>query len=238
MTMKGLLFALTSQLIFLQSVLAKKTQLIISEQAEDKLIKEKLTFQPHSVETEDGFMLTLLRLKSLDAEIPEATSGTILLQHGVSMDGLSWFETKNESLPSLLIKAGYDVWLGNDRGTKNSQRNLNQLHPVEDAKEFWDFSYVELGLYDAPVNLNFIRQTIGAGALTFIGFAQGATSILYGMSQKDKAIYFNQLLSEVIVLAPCVFLNEPVTKIEANGQELNIADQLYMSYDRTFDLYD
>jgi len=36
------------------------------------------------------------------------------------MDGLSWFSTKHESLPSKLVKAGFDVYLGNDRGTKNS----------------------------------------------------------------------------------------------------------------------
>ena len=53
------------------------------------------------------------------------------------MDGLSWFEKQGdegESLPSLLIKAGYDVWLGNDRGTKNSQRNANVIHPIDDAQ--------------------------------------------------------------------------------------------------------
>ena len=84
-----------------------------------------MTFRPHSLETEDGYMLTLLHLHSLDASIPESTHGVILLQHGISMDGLSWFEVdKNvESLPSLLVKAGFDVWLGNDRGTKNSQRH-------------------------------------------------------------------------------------------------------------------
>ena len=86
------------------------------------------------------------------------------------MDGLSWFETDNESLPSLLIKAGYDVWLGNDRGTKNSQRNNNPLHPINDAKEFWDFSWAEMGMYDAPANLNYIKDKIGGKPLTYIGY--------------------------------------------------------------------
>ena len=74
-----------------------------------------------------------------------------------------------------------------------------------------------MGEYDAPANLNYIRETIGARPLTYIGYGQGATSILYGMSRKDKAIYFQQLLTEVIILAPCVFLNQPMTKIEATG---------------------
>lgn len=219
-------------------VLAEKVQLFVSEKAEDKLFKEQLTFKPHSLTTEDGYLLTLLRLSSLDETLPTADAGSILLQHDSSMDGLSWFETNNESLPSLLIKAGYDVWLGNDRGTKNSQRNDTPLHPIEDAKEFWDFSWVEMGLYDAPANLNYIKNYIGVDALTYIGYGQGATSILYGMSNKYKQLYFKQLLTEVIVMAPCIFLNQPITTIQSTGLELNMADQLYMSYERNFDMYD
>ena len=89
-------------------------------------------------------------------------------------------------------------------------------YSVDDA-EFWNFSWAEMGEYDAPANLNYIREAIGARPLTYIGYGQGATSILYGMSRKDKAIYFQQLLTEVIILAPCVFLNQPMTKIEATG---------------------
>ena len=51
------------------------------------------------------------------------------------MDGLSWFTTKHESLPSKLIKAGFDVYLGNDRGTRNSQRHTN-LKSIKDAEKF------------------------------------------------------------------------------------------------------
>ena len=83
------------------------------------------------------------------------------------------------------------MWLGNDRGTKNSQRNVNKLHPVRDAQKFWDFSYAELGEYDAIVNLNYIKEQVGAKAIYYIGYAEAATSILYGMSRPEKSIYFN-----------------------------------------------
>ena len=92
------------------------------------------------------------------------------MQHGSSMDGLSWFATSNESLPSKLIKAGFDVWLGNDRGTKNSQRHTS-LNPITDAAEFFDYSWAELGVYDAPANLNFVKTHSGGKPVTFIGYA-------------------------------------------------------------------
>lgn len=79
------------------------------------------------METEDSYILVLMHLKrtgdlaaSANGDGPEKAKGVILLHHGSSMDGLSWFATENESLPSKLIKAGFDVWLSNDRGTANS----------------------------------------------------------------------------------------------------------------------
>ena len=73
------------------------------------------------------------------------------------MDGQSWFDTEHESLPSLLVKAGFSVYLSNDRGTRNSQRH-NEMHAVDDAKDFFNYSWTDLGMYDVPVNLNFVKN--------------------------------------------------------------------------------
>ena len=73
------------------------------------------------------------------------------------MDGQSWFKTDKQSLPSLLINAGFDVYLGNDRGTRNSMRH-EKLDPISDAEKFFNYSYAELGLYDAEANLYYVRE--------------------------------------------------------------------------------
>ena len=114
--------------------------------------------QPHVVETQDGYRLTVLHIFRADLGRDELVGpkGVVLLQHGQMMDGLSWFKTEYESLPSLLVKAGFDVYLGNDRGTKNSMRH-KELDFRRDAKKFYDFSLSELGLHDAPANLNFVK---------------------------------------------------------------------------------
>ena len=86
------------------------------------------------------------------------------------MDGLSWFDTDEESLPSLLIKAGYDVYVSNDRGTKNSLSHT-EIDPIGDAKTYFDFSFAEIGMYDIPANLFFIKERARALPLTYIGYA-------------------------------------------------------------------
>jgi predicted alpha/beta hydrolase len=51
-----------------------------------------------------------------------------------------------------LARAGYDVFLGNNRGNVYSNSNLN-LNPVTDSKAFHDYSFVEYGKYDLPAQI-------------------------------------------------------------------------------------
>jgi len=47
----------------------------------------------------------------------------------------------------MLVRKGYDVWLGNQRGTKYS-RTHKTLNPDHD-QSYWRFSFPEMGRYDA-----------------------------------------------------------------------------------------
>jgi len=40
----------------------------------------------------------------------------------------------------VFARAGYDVWLGNNRGNKYSRRHIN-INPDKDFKKFFDFSF-------------------------------------------------------------------------------------------------
>ena len=51
----------------------------------------------------------------------------------------------------ILADAGYDVWLGNNRG--NTYSDTNEFYG-NDEDEFWDFSWDEMASIDMPTQIN------------------------------------------------------------------------------------
>jgi len=58
-----------------------------------------------------------------------------------------------------LANQGYDIWLGNHRGTKFSRKH-ESLHPNEDEK-FWQFSHQEIAEWDLPALIDTVRDKTG-----------------------------------------------------------------------------
>jgi pimeloyl-ACP methyl ester carboxylesterase len=73
------------------------------------------------------------------------------MQHGLFSSSDAWTRNRDLSPAFRAAKAGYDVWLGNNRGTKYS-REHETLSATSDKtkKDFFDYSFYELGQYDAP----------------------------------------------------------------------------------------
>lgn len=94
----------------------------------------------HQVVTEDGYMLNLFRLK--DPRTPP-NAPVAFMQHGIMTSAENWVCNGDSSPAFTLARAGYDVWLGNSRGSKYS-REHKTLDPNEDP-EFWKFSWEEMG---------------------------------------------------------------------------------------------
>jgi pimeloyl-ACP methyl ester carboxylesterase len=73
---------------------------------------------------------------------------------------------------TYLIEAGYDVWLGNNRGTIYSRGHASLTH---DDDEYHAFSFYEMGKYDVPAMIDYIRDISGQEKVSFIGHSQGST---------------------------------------------------------------
>lgn len=95
------------------------------------------------------------------------------MQHGLIDIAGTWFFNEPEKAPSYtLAKQGYDIWLGNNRGTAESHNHVS-LTP-KDAK-YWEFSFNEMGKYDVPANIDFVLNKTKVERVTYFGHSQGTT---------------------------------------------------------------
>lgn len=93
----------------------------------------------------------------------------VLLQHGIVDSADAWLVHTESSAPAFnLARAGYDVWLGNNRGNRYSRSHL-RLDEKRDAEEFYDFTWAEMGKYDVPVMIKLVLDKTEMEKLTYIG---------------------------------------------------------------------
>ena len=126
--------------------------------------------------TDDGYVLKLFRIQEKSGRI---TSGklVVMLQHGLIDSADDWvMNDEKGSLGLILANAGYDVWLTNSRGNKYSRISTNV---TTNHKEFWDYSFQEMGQYDVKVNIDFILKMTGKKKLTYVGHSQGTSQMFH-----------------------------------------------------------
>lgn len=102
----------------------------------------------------------------------------------------------------MLAREGFDVWMGNNRGNWFSLAHT-EYTPRE--KEFWDFDFEEMGLYDVPASIDYIlNETKQDKIASYIGHSEGTTQFFIGSSLKSE--YYSQKVELFIGLAPIVRL--------------------------------
>ncbi|KAL5717633.1 sterol esterase [Ranunculus cassubicifolius] len=168
--------------------------------------------QEFEVTTEDGYILSMQRIGS-----GGRNKQPVLLQHGVLVDGMTWvLNSPDQSLPFILADNGFDVWIGNGRGTTFSRK-----HTTLDSStpEYWNWSWDELVEYDFPATLNFVYGQTGK-KIHYIGHSMGTLVALASLSQgkmleklKSAALlspvaYLSHIRTPLAVLAARAFIGE------------------------------
>jgi len=167
------------------------------------LEKYNYDWEPHEVKTEDGWYLTLIRVKTTGKAEPDPSKLPILLLHGSMDSGLGFLtrSTTDDSAWALqMVRKGYEVWINNSRGVKYSYR-----HERDDEwslKEKWNFNWADMGYYDVPAAIEKVLETSKAPKLTVIGHSQGTAQMFYALSHKQD--FFAERVHRFISLASCI----------------------------------
>lgn len=158
--------------------------------------------EEHIAITPDGFELSMQRIPfglSNPIRPGEPPRPAVFLQHGFLDASHTWvINNRFESLGfvvrcagwtccfylfivlicsffSQLADAGYDVWLGNNRGNIYSNKNT---HLSNDTDAFWAFSWDEFAQFDVLTQVDEVLRVNGRSNVTYIGHSQGTSQQL------------------------------------------------------------
>lgn len=101
----------------------------------------------------------------------------------------------------LLHDLGYDVWLGNSRGNSYSRSHRDRK---TDSKEYWNFSWHEIGYYDLPAIVDTILERTSVHRIDYIGHSQGTTTFLLMAALLPR---YQKYFRTVIGMSPIAFLS-------------------------------
>jgi lysosomal acid lipase/cholesteryl ester hydrolase len=131
------------------------------------------TFEEHTVQTSDGYDLTLHRIKG--------SGKPVLMMHGMPGASSDYIVNEKEKAPAFVLAAeGYDVWLGNNRGGYYTQthKTLN----IMDAA-FWHYTGDEIGVIDTAALIQKVLTESGASKLAaYVGHSYGTVQFFTGAS--------------------------------------------------------
>ena len=132
--------------------------------------------EENQVTTPDGFILSIWHLT------PKYPNGRVaFLQHGLTDTAWTFFQLGRKSLPFLLLKEGYDVWLGNIRGSIFSSEHISGEKKTEHTID--DFV-----LYDLPTMIKYVKTRTGVETMSYVGHSQGSTMI-FMLAMHDPELF-------------------------------------------------
>lgn len=120
---------------------------------------------------------------------------------------------------------GYDVWIGNARGTEFSK---NHQTLDSNSTKFWDFSFHEIAIYDLPAMIDKILTETNQQHLHYIGNSQGATIIIALLSFKPE---YNKKILTLHLMTPVVFLRNTLPWLK--GSVGSLVDVVMVSKQRS-----
>ncbi|CAG4936635.1 unnamed protein product [Colias eurytheme] len=161
-------------------------------------------FEEHPVVTEDGYILGLHRIPhGRDQNNVPGPRPAVLVMHGLFSSSADFIIMgPGTAMAYILAEAGYDVWLGNARGTYYSRKHVS-INPNDKRGIYWDFSWDEIGNRDLPAMIDYILHATGNPGVHYIGISQGTTTFFTMGSLRPE---YNSKIISMHAMAPVAYL--------------------------------
>lgn len=185
-----------------------------SETIPEYLGKYGIPVEQHWATATDGYILEIFRMARPGAPV-------LLLQHGILCSSWHWLINSPAIAPGIqLYNGGYDVWMTNSRGNTYS-RNHTTLKPNHN-KEFWNFTFDEMGRFDVPANIGYILKHTGKPTLTFVGWSQGTSQFFVSMTDAKVRAYVEKSVNLFVALSPVTWMKHQKSKLMSILTSLHI----------------
>ncbi|RDX79025.1 Sodium/proton antiporter 1, partial [Mucuna pruriens] len=143
---------------------------------EDLILPSGYPCSQYTIQTKDGLLLGLQRVSSFSSlrfGFDGERGPPVLLLHGLFTAGDAWFiNSPDQSLGFVLADHGFDVWVGNVRGTRWSQGV-----PCFILHHFWGWSRQDLAMYNLAEMINYIYSATNSKVFV-LGHSQGEMSFV------------------------------------------------------------
>ncbi|XP_012529859.1 lipase 3 [Monomorium pharaonis] len=158
----------------------------------------------HKVTTSDGYTLELHRITGPATESNSTKSNVqkpiVFVMHGIMCNSAAFtISGREKSLAFILADEGYDVWLGNARGSTYAR---NHTDSKIKKKDYWNFSWHEIGTIDLPATIDHIVKTTGLKKMFYIGHSQGTTAFFVMATELPE---YQKYIEEAYIMAPIVY---------------------------------
>ncbi|XP_071642183.1 uncharacterized protein [Temnothorax longispinosus] len=155
----------------------------------------------HRVTTSDGYILELHRIKGrANSTNSNVQKPIAFVMHGIFCDSSSWaISGRERSLAFILADEGFDVWLGNARGNPYANTHVSEKISM---KEYWNFSWNEIGTRDLPAMIDRIVETTGRKKMFYLAHSQGTTAFFVMATGRPQ---YQEYIEEMYAMAPIAY---------------------------------
>ncbi|CAB60584.1 Lipase [Caenorhabditis elegans] len=154
--------------------------------AADTISHYGYTVEKHYVTTDDGYTVQLQRIpvgRDDRSILGCSKRPVVFFMHGLFGSSYHFLlNLPSQSAAYIFADAGFDVWLGNIRGT---EYGLNHTSFSTNGVNFWNFSLYEHSHYDLRQQIEYVLDYTRHESLFYVGHSQGTAVMFARLAEAD-----------------------------------------------------